>query len=115
MFNFLKTANDSDFLSLYLNLGISIGSVFGPFPPILRTGIAYEHRFGDKRRFGLYTKIGVSVVPFSLEGRVGFQALLGKRFSIALEPWLWWISPPDPLLIPGGKVALTWAFDPKRK
>ena len=121
MFNVLKTANDSDFLSLYFNPGI----FFIPFiyvvlvRPTLRTGIAYEHRFGDERRFGLYTKIGV-LVPFmfslvGLDWRLGFQALLGKRFSIALEPWLWWDPPPDPLLMPGGKVAVTWAFESKRK
>ncbi len=117
MFNVLKTANDSDFLSLYLNPSFGIG---WPAFIVLRTGIAYEHRFGDKRQFGLYTKIGVlmrlhlDLIPF-LDCRVGFQALLGKRFSITLEPMLLL----DPLypeaLIPGGKVALTWAFDIKRK
>jgi len=121
MFNVLKTANDSDFLSLYFNPGIYIVLFYGVFvTPTLRTGIAYEHRFGDNRRFGLYTKIGVLMVQYDdvptleLDWRVGFQALRSKRFSITLEPMLRW-SPYYPLLLPGGKVALTWAFESKRK
>ena len=115
MFNVLKTANDSDFLSLYFNPGINIVVLYGFGILTLRTGIAYEHRFGDKRRFGIYTKIGVLMrlydeVP-TLDWRVGFQALLTKRFSITLEPMLQWTPPPYPLLLPGGKVALTWAFE----
>ena len=116
MFNVLKTANDSDFLSLYLNPSLAFGWVVNVF---LRAGIAYEHRFGDVRRFGLYTKIGVLVPSmFSLVGldwRLGFQALLGKRFSITLEPMILFDLPTfeEPLRV--GKVALTWAFDIKRK
>ncbi len=114
MFNVLKTTNDSDFLSLYLNPSFVIGWLASIS---LRAGIAYEHRFGDVRRFGLYTKIGVNKAPamFSLDCRVGFQAFLGERFSITPEYMLLLDISALEESFPGGKVALTWAFDMKRK
>jgi hypothetical protein len=134
MFNVLKTSSDSDFLSLYLNPGIFIIDDFLPelFGPnnitlfLVRPGVAYEHRFGDKRSLGLYVKVGAIVLLggtamgefFGLElspetiiidCRAGLQALLGKRFSIDLEPMV--LSGPSlDQPSPGGKAALTWAF-----
>jgi len=137
MFNVLKTANDSDFLSLYLNPGIGSTGI-GPLyvaPDLYNDsytdyrylgfsfGVAYEHRFGSKRRVGLYTKIGVLVlkgyelgkfresnVDFGYGGMVGFQALIGERFSITVEPELLFSSYVLYWEILGGKIALTWAF-----
>ena len=47
LFNILKTYNDSDFLSIYLNPGYYMGDGFLSFSEayIIRPGIAYEHRF----------------------------------------------------------------------
>jgi hypothetical protein len=46
---------------------------------------------------------------FMIDSRIGFQALLGKRFSIAIEPELLFrVYDPWPFF--KGKVALTWAF-----
>jgi hypothetical protein len=94
----------------------------------LNSGVAYEHRFGWRRHIGLYTKVGIigeieyekeienddgyfreSSRYYVFDCRVGFQSLLGKRFSIALEPELV-IDIYEPFLHPTGKVALTWAF-----
>lgn len=125
MFNVLKSAGDRDFLSLYLNPGfINMSGLFAELLDLnltgflLTPGVAYEHRFGNRRRIGLYAKVGaMMLVGGMLDGefvwgiglmgidcRVGFQALLGKHFSITLEPYF---------LIPeyaSGKVALTWAL-----
>ncbi|MCK5093485.1 MAG: hypothetical protein KAR18_02090, partial [Spirochaetes bacterium] len=117
---------DRDFLSLYLNPSlISMGGILAElldynnfFIYILTPGAAYEHRFGDRRRIGLYAKVGAMIlVGGTLDGewggspglmgidcRVGFQALLGKHFTITLEPYF---------LIPetgAGKVAFTWVL-----
>jgi hypothetical protein len=136
MFNILKTENDSDFLSLYINPTIYQTNIFIPFLNIYRSnailinsGIAYEHRFGAERRIGLYLKTGahipigvgiddefVWVTPeslfmlFMIDGRVGFQALLGESFSIALEPWMICFFEKDARIQYGGKVAFTWAL-----
>jgi hypothetical protein len=125
MFNVFNTARDSDFLSLYLNPGIlnakGDDTYFG-----FRTGIAYEHRFGNQRHIGLYTKVSV-LVPLvqisdgnarwidstdmiGLDWRAGFQVLTGERFSIAVELMLIFV---DPIISQPGfgfKVALTWAL-----
>ena len=130
MFNVLKTAKDSDFLSLYLNPcigGSSIGRIYAYYISHIdyrylgcSSGVAYEHRFGSKRHFGLYTKAGVLVLKeykpgkfresnadFGFEGMVGFQALIGDRFSIAVEPELF-IGPYDLYWAGlGGKLAFT--------
>ena len=122
LFNVFKTYNDSDFLSIYLNPGYYTGlEGFLSFrtASIIRLGIAYEHRFWKERRMGLYVKFGIDVVSVDLgiisDIRVGYQALLGKRFSIAIEPMFL----KNPLseqgeLDPGGKVSLSWTFDLKR-
>ncbi len=125
-FNVLKSADDRDFLSLYLNPGfISMCGLLAElldynnfFIYLLTPGAAYEHRFGDMRRIGLYAKVGAMMVVggtldgesgwgFALMGidcRVGFQALLGKHFTITLEPYF--LIPESP----GGKAALTWVL-----
>jgi hypothetical protein len=125
MFNVFKTAHDSNFISLYLNPGIlnvmDDTTYFG-----FRTGVAYEHRFGNQRHIGLYAKVGVLAVVaeisdnkvtwinstdmISLDLRAGFQALLGNHFSIGLEPMLLVMGPliSEPAF--GAKVALTWAL-----
>ena len=125
MFNVLKPAGDRDFLSLYLNPGFIdmsgllaelLGDNLVMF--FLIPGAAYEHRFGDSRRIGLYAKIGaMMLVGGTLDGesvwglglmgidfRVGFQAMLGKHFSITLEPYF---QTPEFFF---GKAALTWAL-----
>lgn len=134
MFNVLKSDRDSDFLSLYLNPGIFIindlfVALLGPSNLTFffaRPGIAYEHRFGDNRHIGLYVKVGtllpvgvisngefvgggLSVSELPIDIRVGLQALLGRRFSIALEPMLMWGPTFDQPYF-GVKGALTWAF-----
>ena len=130
MVNFLKTASDSDFLSFYLNPGLFILDDFLFIDNmtlfLVRPGVAYEHRFGDKRRVGLYVKVGALMLLggtingefFDLEltpetviidCRAGLQALLGKRFSIALEPMVY-LGPSIDQPFLGGKGALTWAF-----
>jgi hypothetical protein len=128
MFNVLKTSSDSDFLSLYVNPGIVILNDFfavliGPNNMTLflvRPGIAYEHRFGSNRRIGVFVKMGI-LLPVGAMGngdfagggnigidcRAGFQALLGKRFSLVGEPMVIF-GPSEPVI--GGKGALTWAF-----
>jgi hypothetical protein len=133
LFNVLKTANDANFLSLYFNPNISQILIFDNFTSFtLRTGIAYEHRFGDKRRIGLYVKLGTQILLGVMDGndflpagfsrndimidcRPGFQVLLGKRFSLTLEPMLlyFYASPED--LLTGGQTSLSWAFESKRK
>jgi len=135
MFNILKSANDSDFLSLYVNPSIFHMDNFIPIPFIgeyslvfsfLKSGVAYEHRFGAERRIGLYVKIGVFVPMVGvfdgefgwpaqkrallMDGRAGFQALLDKSFSIVLEPWMILFYEQDARVFFGGKAALTWAF-----
>ncbi len=123
MFNILTTTDDMDFFSLYFSP--SIYNTMGQFSlPTLRYGIAFEHRFGDKRRFGIYINNGVFMGPFVLpdgpyevdiEYRSGFQGLLGKRFSITLEQEFILNPLPVAIEIFGGKVALSWAFDMKKK
>jgi hypothetical protein len=134
MFNVFKTDRDSDFLSLYINPSITrrrIGTYYvsyygAPYTSYryfgLNSGIVYEHRFGSKRRIGLFIKAGVLVLiehgdsqlragydNVMIDSRIGFQALLGKRFSITLEPeLLFLVHDPWPKLM--GKVAFTWAF-----
>ncbi len=124
-FNVLKSADDRDFLSLYLNPGfINISGFLSELLDInwniflLEPGVAYEHRFGDRRRIGLYAKVGATMgvggtfdgesvwglVLVGIDFRVGFQALPGKHFSITLEPYF---QTPE---VPGGKAALTWAL-----
>ena len=130
MFNVLKTASDSDFLSLYLNPGFFILDDFFGFNNIklflVRPGVAYEHRLGDKRLIGLYVKVGVLALlggtadgEFSglelspesvlIDCRAGLQALLSKRVSIALEPMVLVDTSLDQSFL-GGKVALTGGF-----
>lgn len=125
MFNVLKPDSDRDFLSLYLNPGfINISGFIFELPDVnlatflLAPGVAYEHRFGDRRRIGLYAKVGaMMLVGGTLDGefvwglglmgidfRVGFQALLGKHFSITLEPYF---QTPEFFF---GKAALTWVL-----
>jgi hypothetical protein len=134
MFNALQTDSDSNFISLYFNPSITrrrVGTDYwyyygAPYTnycySCLNTGVTYEHRFGSKRRIGLYMKAGVFVLReyeaeqliagydnFMIDSRIGFQALLGKRFSIAIEPELLFrVYDPWPFF--KGKVALTWAF-----
>jgi hypothetical protein len=135
MFNILKTESESDFLSLYVNPSIFHMDNFIPIPFIgeyslvfsfLKSGVAYEHRFGAERNIGLYVKIGAFIPivgvfngEFSwgarssallLDGRVGFQALLDESFSIALEPWMICFYEQDARMFFAGKAALTWAF-----
>jgi hypothetical protein len=133
MFNVLKNSRESDFFSLYLNPSIinmrSSPDFFNPSYTdyhllLLNPGIAYEHRFGSKRRNGLYAKAGVIGVidykdrrlkegfeDYLFDCRIGYQTLLGNLFSITLEPGLIVFSEPDWLFgLPIGKVALTWAF-----
>ncbi len=59
-----------------------------------------------------------------LDIRVGYQVLLGKRFSIVLEPMLLIGLPFEILLVDqgyfekglsGAKLSLSWTFDLKRK
>ncbi|UCB45157.1 MAG: hypothetical protein JSV25_13215, partial [Spirochaetota bacterium] len=134
MFNILKTEHDSDFLSLYINPTIfHMYNIFIPFlneyslvAIFLKSGIAYEHRFGTERHIGFYLKIG-SHIPIAevsdgdfgwvtpkstyvIDGRVGFQALLGKGLSIALEPWMMCFFKKDAQMYYGGKIAFTSAF-----
>ena len=129
MFNVLKSDSDRDFFSFYLNPGFIKWSGFllelldvNLTMFFLTPGVAYEHRFGDRRRIGLYAKVGSMIIVgggldgelewlLSPEGilidcRVGFQALLSKHFSIALElePYF---QIPDFF---GGKASLTWAL-----
>ena len=130
MVNILKTASDSDFLSFYINPGLFILDDFLFIDNLtlflVRPGVAYEHRFGDKHPIGLYVKVGALMLiggtingeffdlelrpeTVIIECRAGLQALLGKRFSIALEPMVY-LSPSVGQPFLGGKGALTWAF-----
>ncbi|UCB46856.1 MAG: hypothetical protein JSV25_05395 [Spirochaetota bacterium] len=135
MLNIIKTESDSDFLSIYINPTIShMYNVFLPFLNVyslgsifLKSGVAYEHRFGAERHIGLYLKIG-SYIPiasmfdeefrwvtskseYGIDGRVGFQALLGEGLSIALEPWMICFFKKDAQqMYYGGKVAFACAF-----
>lgn len=125
MFNILKTDNDTDFFSVFLNPGIFYMReiIFDTAFIFLKPGFAYEHRFEEKHRFGFYIKVGIltmlgdidkgginwlSVPVFFLDSRVGYQALFGKHFSIALEPMLLLDLPALERPFLGGKVALTW-------
>ena len=136
LFNVLKTPNDSDFLSIYFNLGLTLnGWLFNTNRYYdgysIRPGLAYEHRFGKERSMGVYGKAGISVFVVEewdvnnepnwvldsdyiiLEIRIGYQALLDKRFSVAFEPMLLIeLSPVG--VFPGGKASLGWTFDLKR-
>ncbi len=80
-------------MGLYVKFGIDVGSV------------DYDYIYEP-----YYMRLGIF-----LDIRVGYQALLGKRFSIAIEPMLLknLLSEQDEL-DPGGKVSLSWTFDLKR-
>jgi hypothetical protein len=120
MFNVLKTPDDRDFFSLYFNPNLVYA--VGEFIPEFSTGIALEHRFGDKRRFGVFVKNGVFIgtdmsigAPYHLdiEYNSGFQGLLGRSFSIALEQQILLNLFPELEQI-GFKVAFSWIFDMKK-
>lgn len=120
MFNIFKTANDSDFLSLYLD-----PSIINRWSPsgrgvdiyfLTNSGIAYEHRFGSNRRIGIYTKFGIikafgekSDDSIWIDCRFGLQALLGPRFSFAVEPEFYFQEFDFSPIYMGGKLAFTWA------
>lgn len=111
-FNVFKSENESDFISLYLipSLIHVTGSLFeedagGSGNVVLffvKPGIAYEHRFGDERRTGLYFKAGTIHFLAGTDGGnfawgsfgtdtmaismfPGFQHNFSERFSLAVE------------------------------
>jgi hypothetical protein len=94
LFNFLKTAKESDFLSIYLNPNIGDWGLiyYSDFSDTsytylgLNSGVAYEHRFGSKRPIGVYVKFGIS---------------LARTLMFKIDP--------NPWYFPMGKIALTRA------
>ena len=67
LFNILKTKEDSDFLSVYLTPSFLHLPAFGfeeeekvnkIFVFLIQPGLAYEHRFGEKRNTGFFAKAG---------------------------------------------------------
>lgn len=96
MFNILKTDKDSDFLSLYVcpfviyitplsfEDGDGTGNIFAFF---LKPGIAYEHRFGEKRNLGVYLKTGTAhFIGATHDGKLYGQGITTDTAAIDISP-----------------------------
>ncbi len=136
MFNFLKTADDSHFLSLYLvptfmhlhNIWYEDSNdARNVFLFMLQPGLAYEYRFKQEKRTGIYLKAGTAnilaenrsgvVRIYGLEKGAtgipvtfGFQHLFGSEsFAMAMEGMVMpIIKAPKQNVSGGGKICLTW-------
>lgn len=110
--NIIKDADDTHFLSLYLNpYFLHFSNIFfdeeGTDTKVmvffLQPGLAYEYRFGENHNTGLYLKAGtMHLIGATADGRFfgatwgtdstlltlspGFQHNFGGSFALALEP-----------------------------
>jgi len=137
-FTLFQTEEESDFLSVYLDPSIvhlagfafddDLGSSVWIF--LLRTGLAYEHRFGTERRTGLYVKVGsLHLLGATANGQFfgggfgsdttaititpGIQYTTGRRFAGALEGMIAFPLSGIQSSVDvgyGGKIGLSWFF-----
>lgn len=136
MFNVLKSQNDSHFLSLYLvPTFMHLRDIWyensnderNVFLFLLQPGLAYEYRFKEEKRTGIYLKAGTAnilaenksgvVRIYGLEKGAtgipvvfGFQHLFGSEsFAMAMEGMVMPIIKAPKQNVSGGfRVGLTW-------
>jgi len=130
--NLFRSANDAHHLSLLFNAGYFQFNFWWKLKMIpLEPSLAYEYRFGEERKGGLYVKLGThhwytwshsaeyfwKLIPPNpqkswqngFDGTLGFQHMIGETFSISVEGAI--ITRGFfKYAVPGGKLGLHWAY-----